>query len=186
MVHHSDALRQGWRPNAVGTQHRTGVPPCRQVDEFESEVEGLASTKRGKKPPPRLAHFEESISRHKQHVLRLEQMLRLLDNESLSVEEVTETRDMVDDYLERNQVLRMLRCAMPDATTCHTTWSATQVLLVLHCAMPDATTCHTVRQDGQPEGAVNQQLASIAVESVEPEGVTGGTTCDHREAVRAV
>jgi CCR4-NOT transcription complex subunit 3 len=75
-----------------------------KVDEFESEVEGLASTKRGKKPPPRLAHFEESISRHKQHVLRLEQMLRLLDNESLSVEEVTETRDMVDDYLERNQV----------------------------------------------------------------------------------
>jgi len=75
------------------------------VDEFESEVEGLAnSTKRKSKPPPRLARFEESIMRHRQHVLRLEQMLRLLDNESLSVEEVTETRDMVDDYLERNQV----------------------------------------------------------------------------------
>ena len=88
-------------------------PPFCQVDEFESEVEGLASTKRGKKPPPRLAHFEESIARHKQHVLRLEQMLRLLDNESLSVEEVTETRDMVDDYLERNQVLVLLHCAMP-------------------------------------------------------------------------
>lgn len=86
-----------------------------QVDEFESEVEGLAATKRGKKPPPRLAHFEESINRHRQHVLRLEQMLRLLDNESLSVEEVTETRDMVDDYMDRNQVrrLRPIHCKSP-------------------------------------------------------------------------
>ena len=77
-----------------------------QIDQFESEVEGLQTTgKRKSKPPPKLAHFEESLARHRQHVLRLEQMLRLLDNEGLSVEEVTETRDMVDDYMERNQVL---------------------------------------------------------------------------------
>mmetsp|Transcript_14010 Transcript_14010/g.42303 ORF Transcript_14010/g.42303 Transcript_14010/m.42303 type:complete len:755 (+) Transcript_14010:91-2355(+) len=75
-----------------------------QIDQFESEVEGLQTTgKRKSKPPPKLAHFEESLGRHRQHVLRLEQMLRLLDNEGLSVEEVTETRDMVDDYMERNQ-----------------------------------------------------------------------------------
>ena len=75
------------------------------MDEFESEVEGLANTgKRKSKAPPKLAHFEESIVRHRQHVLRLEQMLRLLDNESLSVDEVSEAREMVDDYIERNQV----------------------------------------------------------------------------------
>jgi Not1 N-terminal domain, CCR4-Not complex component len=109
------------------------------VDEFESEVEGLASTKRGKKPPPRLAHFEESISRHKQHVLRLEQMLRLLDNESLSVEEVTETRDMVDDYLERNQVCIVSRCAMCDATCSHSSATRRPQCYMAPCVTPGVT-----------------------------------------------
>jgi CCR4-NOT transcription complex subunit 3 len=45
-----------------------------QIDMFEAEMEGLA-VKKGKTRPPRLTHLEESVSRHKEHVLRLEQVI---------------------------------------------------------------------------------------------------------------
>ena len=58
------------------------VPPCAQTETFDAEMEGLASNVKKKgKLPARHGHLEESISRHKQHIVRLEQMLRLLDNE---------------------------------------------------------------------------------------------------------
>ena len=53
-----------------------------QTETFDAEMEALASNVKKKgKLPARHGHLEESISRHKQHVVRLEQMLRLLDNE---------------------------------------------------------------------------------------------------------
>lgn len=53
-----------------------------QTETFDAEMEGLASNvKKNKKLPARHGHLEESIARHKQHIIRLEQMLRLLDNE---------------------------------------------------------------------------------------------------------
>mmetsp|Transcript_32597 Transcript_32597/g.92416 ORF Transcript_32597/g.92416 Transcript_32597/m.92416 type:complete len:687 (-) Transcript_32597:89-2149(-) len=74
-----------------------------QIDEYEFEIETLTSNMKKNKPPPRLAHFEESISRHKEHIRRLEQMLRLLDNETITPDDVANVKDMVDDYLERGQ-----------------------------------------------------------------------------------
>ncbi len=47
--------------------------------------------------------MEESISRHQQHIQRLELVLRLVDNEALPPEDVNDLKDLVDDYLERNQ-----------------------------------------------------------------------------------
>jgi CCR4-NOT transcription complex subunit 3 len=77
-----------------------------QIDGFEAELEDLGPSgggKKAKKPPPRVAHLEESIARHRQHITRLEQMLRLLDNEEITPEDVEGVKDLVDDYLERNQ-----------------------------------------------------------------------------------
>lgn len=77
-----------------------------QVEEFEAELEEVSSgPSRGKKskPPPRVNHLEESIARHKAHITRLEQLLRLLDNDEVSVEDIEGLQDLVDDYLERNQ-----------------------------------------------------------------------------------
>lgn len=75
-----------------------------QVDEFDYEMDGIQSNmKKKEKTPPRLTHLEESVSRHKEHVRRLEQMLRLLDNETITPENVGDVKDMVEDYLERNQ-----------------------------------------------------------------------------------
>lgn len=76
-----------------------------QIEEFEAEVEdiGSSSGKKKGKAPPRVTHLEESIVRHKQHITRLEQMLRLFDNDEISTDDVEGIKDLVDDYLDRNQ-----------------------------------------------------------------------------------
>ncbi|XP_022932789.1 CCR4-NOT transcription complex subunit 3-like isoform X1 [Cucurbita moschata] len=73
-----------------------------QIDNFEAEVEGL-SVKKGKQRPPRLVHLETSITRHKAHIMKLELILRLLDNDELSPEQVNDVKDFLEDYVERNQ-----------------------------------------------------------------------------------
>ncbi|KAI3514382.1 hypothetical protein L1887_12738 [Cichorium endivia] len=73
-----------------------------QIDSFEVEMEGL-SIKKGKARPPRLTHLESSITRHKAHIMKLELILRLLDNDELSPEQVNDVKDFLDDYVERNQ-----------------------------------------------------------------------------------
>lgn len=50
-------------------------------------------------------HLESSITRHKAHIMKLELILRLLDNDELSPEQVNDVKDFLDDYVERNQVL---------------------------------------------------------------------------------
>ncbi|KZV53742.1 hypothetical protein F511_00008 [Dorcoceras hygrometricum] len=84
-----------WLNNVVGELES-------QIDSFEAEVEGL-SVKKGKARPPRLTHLETSISRHKAHIMKLELILRLLDNDELSPEQVNDVKDFLDDYVERNQ-----------------------------------------------------------------------------------
>ncbi|EFN50411.1 hypothetical protein CHLNCDRAFT_144668, partial [Chlorella variabilis] len=73
------------------------------IEEFEAEAEAAATAKKGKKPAPRVVHMEESIARHRQHIMRLEQLLRLLDNDAVQAEDVEGVKDLVDDYLDRNQ-----------------------------------------------------------------------------------
>ncbi|XP_021620466.1 general negative regulator of transcription subunit 3 isoform X3 [Manihot esculenta] len=84
-----------WLNNVVGELES-------QIDSFEAEIEGL-SVKKGKTRPPRLTHLEASIVRHKSHIMKLELILRLLDNDELSPEQVNDTKDFLDDYVERNQ-----------------------------------------------------------------------------------
>ena len=69
-------------------------------------METISSEKKGKKSAksnPRLGHLEESIQRHLQHVARLELVLRLIDNEALAPEDAEDLKDLIEDYLERNQ-----------------------------------------------------------------------------------
>ncbi|KAK4793359.1 hypothetical protein SAY86_023794 [Trapa natans] len=84
-----------WINNVVGELET-------QIDIFEAEIEGL-SVKKGKTRPPRLVHLETSIARHKAHIMKLELILRLLDNDELSPEQVNDVKDFLDDYVERNQ-----------------------------------------------------------------------------------
>ncbi|RWR82163.1 general negative regulator of transcription subunit 3-like protein isoform X3 [Cinnamomum micranthum f. kanehirae] len=84
-----------WLNNVVGELES-------QIDNFEAELEGLF-VKKGKTRPPRLTHLETSIVRHKAHIMKLELILRLLDNDELSPDQVNDVRDFLDDYVERNQ-----------------------------------------------------------------------------------
>lgn len=84
-----------WLNNVVGELES-------QIDNFEAEIEGL-SVKKGKTRPPRLIHLETSITRHKSHIKKLEGILRLLDNDELSPEQVNDVKDFLEDYVERNQ-----------------------------------------------------------------------------------
>ncbi|KAK7267079.1 hypothetical protein RIF29_19743 [Crotalaria pallida] len=84
-----------WLNNVVGELES-------QIDNFEAELEGL-SVKKGKSRPPRLTHLETSITRHKAHIKQCELILRLLDNDELSPEQVNDVKDFLDDYIERNQ-----------------------------------------------------------------------------------
>ncbi|KAJ6795055.1 general negative regulator of transcription subunit 3-like isoform X1 [Iris pallida] len=84
-----------WLNNVVGDLES-------QIDNYEAELEGL-SVKKGKTRHPRLIHLETSISRHKAHIMKLELILRLLDNDELSPEQVNDVRDFIEDYVERNQ-----------------------------------------------------------------------------------
>nr|KYP63772.1 CCR4-NOT transcription complex subunit 3 [Cajanus cajan] len=84
-----------WLNNVVGELES-------QIDSFEAELEGL-SVKKGKSRPPRLTHLETSITRHKAHIKKCEFILRLLDNDELSPEQVNDVKDFLDDYVERNQ-----------------------------------------------------------------------------------
>ena len=43
------------------------------------------------------------MQRHKAHTLNLEIMMRLVENETLPAEEADDVRDLIEDYLERNQ-----------------------------------------------------------------------------------
>lgn len=76
-----------------------------QVEEFDSEIESLQSNvKRKQKPPPRLAHLEESVNRHKTHIGRLEQIIRLLDNDALHPDELSQVvNEEIAEYIDRNQ-----------------------------------------------------------------------------------
>ncbi|GAB4817698.1 hypothetical protein N2152v2_004744 [Parachlorella kessleri] len=76
-----------------------------QIEEFDAELEAMSGQKgkKGAKPPPRQQHLDDSIARHRQHITRLEQMLRLLDNDAISAEDVEGVKDLVEDYIDRNQ-----------------------------------------------------------------------------------
>lgn len=80
-----------------------------QMEQFEADAEELQGqvqpTKKGKKSPEaeRIEKLETSITRHRDHVTRIEQIMRALDNDEVSVEDINDVRELVDDYLERNQ-----------------------------------------------------------------------------------
>lgn len=44
--------------------------------------------------------------------MKLELILRLLDNDELSPEQVNDVKDFLDDYVERNQVYCVLICLL--------------------------------------------------------------------------
>lgn len=81
----------------------------RQIETIETEQETLqAGVKKGKKDTgraDRLSELERVMERHKWHVGKLEIMLRLVENDKITVEEVQQLEDEIKYYVEQNQEL---------------------------------------------------------------------------------
>ncbi|CAH0473824.1 unnamed protein product [Peronospora belbahrii] len=74
-----------------------------QIEALESDVERLHSAKGRNRKKTEIEEKEKLLSRHKWHILKLEQINRLLDNSALEPEQVDELKDDIDYYLEANQ-----------------------------------------------------------------------------------
>ncbi|KAG1216715.1 hypothetical protein G6F35_009836 [Rhizopus arrhizus] len=79
----------------------------RQIEMAEAEIETmLGTTKRGKKDHAkmeRIGELEHLIERDRWHINRLELILRLLENDQISTEQVTGIKEDVQYYVESNQ-----------------------------------------------------------------------------------
>eukprot|EP01025_Chloroclados_australasicus_P044768 TRINITY_DN4878_c0_g2_i1.p1 TRINITY_DN4878_c0_g2~~TRINITY_DN4878_c0_g2_i1.p1 ORF type:complete len:820 (-),score=108.68 TRINITY_DN4878_c0_g2_i1:632-3091(-) len=78
-----------------------------QIETFEAEIEEQQSAKAGKKGKAagRVTELEKALDLHRQHVMRIEQILRCLDNEELCVDDLEDIsfKDMMQDYVDRCQ-----------------------------------------------------------------------------------
>ena len=75
-----------------------------QIDKLEAEQEHLNLKKKGKnKQQTRTLEIREKIERHKYHQLKLESILRMIDNGKLDVDQVEMVKEDVEDYCNRNE-----------------------------------------------------------------------------------
>ena len=81
-----------------------------QVEQAEAEIEtlqgGVKKKNRGGQTAERLEQLERTNERRKWHINRLELILRLLDNGSLSTEKVNALKEDVTYFVESNSVRR--------------------------------------------------------------------------------
>lgn len=78
-----------------------------QIDAFEAEIEALqiASKKTKKLEPAKQSRYDELMKRdqkHKWHVRKLERILRLFENERLTIEDINGIKESIDYYVESN------------------------------------------------------------------------------------
>lgn len=77
-----------------------------QNEEMESEIESMTSgrrRKRGTNEDPKVTELKGFITRNEKHIGMLERVLRALDNDAITPEEVIELKDSVEYYVESNQ-----------------------------------------------------------------------------------
>lgn len=78
-----------------------------QIDQMECEIEslnvGTKKKKLDKEKVDRIEELNQNIDKHRFHTTQLEHILRLLDNQSLEVEDVNKIKDDIEYYIENNQ-----------------------------------------------------------------------------------
>lgn len=73
-----------------------------QIDQFEVEIETVPPKKRAGNS--QVEKLQENVEHHKFHINKLERVLRNLENDTISVDQVNEVKDTVDYYTENHQV----------------------------------------------------------------------------------
>jgi len=74
-----------------------------QSEQYESEIESLLASfkkKRDKEKEAQIEKIKASLMRHRFHIVRLETILRKLDNMTLDVEQIKTIKDDVEYYIE--------------------------------------------------------------------------------------
>ena len=80
-----------------------------QVDQFESEIEALQIVqKKGKKMAERerierTELLKSRVEKHRYHVKQLETLMRMLDNETVTVDQIKKIKDDIEYYIESSQ-----------------------------------------------------------------------------------
>lgn len=77
-----------------------------QIDQYESEIESLLAGKKkrlDKDKQERMDELRGKLDRHKFHTTKLETLLRLLDNDSVDVDQIRRIKDDVEYYIESSQ-----------------------------------------------------------------------------------
>lgn len=77
-----------------------------QIDQYESEIESLLAGKKkrlDKDKQDKMDDLKSKLERHKFHISKLETLLRMLDNDSVEVEQIKKIKDDVEYYIESSQ-----------------------------------------------------------------------------------
>jgi CCR4-NOT transcription complex subunit 3 len=76
-----------------------------QMEAFDCDLERLQTQSKGRnKNKQEVQDLETALARHKWHILKLEQVTRLLDNDAIDPSVVDELKEDIEYYLEANQV----------------------------------------------------------------------------------
>jgi len=75
-----------------------------QIDQFEAEIESLGTTKKKKGRSDQTAEQIEELNllleKHRDHVQKLETLLRMLDNETVDINQIKDIKDDLEYYIE--------------------------------------------------------------------------------------
>ncbi|XP_027196027.2 CCR4-associated factor Not3 [Dermatophagoides pteronyssinus] len=78
-----------------------------QVELFESELENLQTTqKKGKKDREKQERHDfvkNRVEKHRYHIKQLETLMRMLDNETVEVDQIKKIKDDIEYYIESSQ-----------------------------------------------------------------------------------
>jgi len=78
-----------------------------QVDQFEAEIETLSTggkKKKGKNDDSeRREECQMWVDKHRDHIQKLETLLRMLDNDQVEVQQIKDIQEDIDNYIENSQ-----------------------------------------------------------------------------------
>ena len=78
-----------------------------KIDQFESEIESLQvaqkKSKKDKEKQDRIEELKHWIEKHRYHIKQLETLMRMLDNDTVEVDQIKKVKDDVEYYVESFQ-----------------------------------------------------------------------------------
>ena len=92
---------------AAGIKSNSIEKLSEQVELFESELENLQTTqkksKKDREKQERHDCVKNRVEKHRYHIKQLETLMRMLDNETVEVEQIKKIKDDIEYYIESSQ-----------------------------------------------------------------------------------